>query len=115
MIMCILIGVLSGIISGMGIGGGAVLIPAVVFFCGLTQKEAQFINLIYFIPTGISALFMHYKNGNIEKSILKSLILYGIIGALAGAFIASMIDEMLLRKLFGCFIGVMGIVEIFRK
>ena len=49
MIKCIIIGFFSGIISGMGIGGGALLIPAVVFFCKMSQQQGQFINLLYFI------------------------------------------------------------------
>ncbi|OUQ58359.1 permease [Tyzzerella sp. An114] len=115
MIKCIIIGFFSGIISGMGIGGGALLIPAVVFFCKMSQQQGQFINLLYFIPTALSALFMHNRKGNIEKSIIKPLVLYGIGGALIGSFIASSIDEYILRKIFGVFITIMGVIEIFKK
>ena len=71
MITGALAGFLSGIISGMGIGGGAILIPVVTLTMGFGQKEAQFLNLVYFIPTAIAALYKHRKNGNIEKGIIK--------------------------------------------
>ena len=115
MIKCLLVGLFSGVISGMGIGRGALLIPAVVFFCGFSQQEAQLVNLVYFIPTAISALFMHKKNGNIEVSVIKPLVIYGVLGAILGSFIASAIDDFILRKLFGAFIGIMGIMEILKK
>ena len=56
-----LIGFLSGIISGMGIGGGTILIPALLFLTDITQQQAQGINLIYFIPTALTALMTHQK------------------------------------------------------
>ena len=61
------IGFISGIISGMGIGGGAILIPALVMLTDLSQQSIQGINLIYFIPTAIAALISHIKDGNVEK------------------------------------------------
>ncbi len=107
-------GFLSGIISGMGIGGGAILIPVVTLIMGLGQKEAQFVNLIYFIPTAIAALYKHRKNGNIEKRIIKPLIIFGVIGCVAGALFASRTQEGVLRVMFGVFLGVMGIYEIMK-
>ena len=109
------IGVVSGIISGMGIGGGAILIPAVTMLYDISQQQAQNVNLIYFIPTAIIALFFHFKNGSIEKPVLKKLIIYGIIGAIAGSFIAINMKPDLLRKIFGGFLGVMGVYEFFKK
>ena len=79
--MMVAIGFLSGIISGMGIGGGTILIPALVFLEGMGQQEVQIINLIYFIPTALIALDFHNKNNLIEKKILKPIILTGFIGA----------------------------------
>ncbi len=107
-------GFLSGIISGMGIGGGAILIPVLTMILGLGQKQAQFINLVYFIPTALAALYKHSKNGNIEKSVLKPLIIFGVLGSAFGAFFASRTGEGLLKILFGVFLGVMGIFEIIK-
>lgn len=115
MILIVLIGVLSGIISGMGIGGGTILIPALSIFFDYNQKTAQNINLIYFIPTAIIALITHTKTGNIEKGVLWKIILFGLIGAVAGSFIAVNINPQILKKLFGFFLLFMGTLEIFKK
>ena len=111
----IIIGLLSGIISGMGIGGGVLLIPALAFFFGTAQQQAQNINLIYFIPTAIIALITHIKAGNIEKKIVLKLILTGAVGAVLGALLAVKIDSGVLRKLFGGFLLIMGAAEAFKK
>lgn len=63
----IITGFLSGIIGGMGIGGGTILIPIMTIFLGFDQKTAQAVNLIYFIPTALTALTIHIKNKQIEK------------------------------------------------
>ena len=75
----IITGFLSGIIGGMGIGGGTILIPIMTIFLGFDQKTAQAVNLIYFIPTAITALTIHIKNKQIEKNNLWLLIVFGIM------------------------------------
>lgn len=113
--LAIVIGLISGIISGMGVGGGTVLIPALVFIYGMEQHAAQSINLIYFIPTAAIALITHIKEGNIEKQALKPFILWGALSAAAGAFLAAAVGSGLLRKIFGVFLLIMGIVELVKK
>ena len=114
-VIYVAIGLVSGIISGMGIGGGAILIPAVTMLCNIEQQQAQNVNLIYFISTAVIALSLHFKNGNIEKPVLKKLIVYGIIGAAAGSFTAVNMKPDLLRKFFGFFLAAMGVYEFFKK
>ena len=111
----ILIGLCAGIISGMGIGGGAILIPALAIFLGILQTEAQSINLIFFIPTGIIALITHIKNKNIENKVVLWIIVMGFFGALIGSNIAIRLNEQLLRRLFATFLFFMGVYEIFKK
>ena len=108
----VLAGLASGIVSGMGIGGGAILIPALTIFLGLEQQAAQKINLLYFLPTAAIALRTHAKNGSIEKSGLLHLTLYGLIGAGVGAFVAVQIDGGYLRKGFAAFLLLMATYEI---
>lgn len=110
-----LTGLFSGIISGMGIGGGAVLIPAIAIFTSLTQQEAQGINLIVFIPSSIFALAIHVKNKNIAAGKVFPLILWGILGAIAGAIAAIFIPPALLRKIFSVFLFLAGFYELFGK
>lgn len=115
MILVFLIAVAAGIISGMGIGGGTILIPALIFIEGLNQHQAQGVNLIYFIPTAMIALITHSKNKNIETKIVLPIVLTGLLGAAAGALIAVRLDASLLKKLFGGFLLIMGLTEIFKK
>jgi len=112
-IIYILIGLLSGIISGMGIGGGAILIPALITLTKITQHEAQSTNLIYFIPTAIIALFSHAKSGNIEKKIVPKIIVFGIVGAILGSMLAINLNSDVLRRIFGFFFLAIGVYELF--
>jgi len=113
-IFLILLGLLAGALSGMGIGGGTVLIPALTLIFGQTQHAAQNINLIYFIPTAAFALAVHAKNKQIETKILPKTIIFGLIGATVGSFIALKLEANTLRQIFAFFLLIMGIIE-FRK
>lgn len=110
-----LVGIAAGIISGMGIGGGAILIPALLFLTDMTQQQAQGINLIYFLPTAITALFVHVKEGSVETKTAKPLIFTGLVGAIAGAFLAVSLNGRILKRIFGVFLFLMGLLEIFKK
>ena len=114
-IWVIAIGFFSGIISGMGIGGGTILIPALILLLDLGQQQAQGVNLIYFIPTAITALITHHKNKNVLWKTAKPLALTGLVGAAAGAFLAVSMDAEILRKCFGGFLFFMGLSELLKK
>lgn len=109
------VGFFSGIISGMGIGGGTILIPALLFLTDMNQHQAQGVNLIYFIPTAVTALIAHQKAGNLSWKTVKPLALFGLLGAAAGSFLAVSLKAGLLRKAFGGFLLLMGLSEIFKK
>lgn len=111
----IIIGLLSGIISGMGIGGGSILIPSLVLFDNIPQIQAQGINLVVFIPIAIIALFTHRKEGNLDLKYIKKIIIGGIIGAIVGSLIALRTSPESLRKYFGFFLLFIGIYEFFKK
>lgn len=111
----IIIGFLSGIISGMGIGGGTVLIPALILFNNTAQIEAQGINLIVFIPISIIAIITHMKQGNIETYYTKRIIPTGVVGAIFGSYIATKINPDLLGKAFAVFLLVIGVYELTSK
>ncbi len=114
MIIQILIGFFSGIISGMGIGGGTILIPALTIFLDINQKSAQAINLIYFIPTAIISIITHKKNNRIEKNILKPLIIWGVLGSIAGSFLMNFLSPATLKTFFGYFLLFLGTLEIIK-
>lgn len=115
MIGYFLIGLTAGIISGMGIGGGTILIPALDIFYDIEQQVAQSINLIYFIPTAICALIIHIKNKNVEKKFFWKTIFTAIVGSILGSLIAIKIKAAILRKIFGFFLLIIGISEFFSK
>ena len=110
----IIIGFFSGIISGMGIGGGAILIPALIFFQGVGQQMAQGINLTYFLPTAIFALVVHIKNKRVRVKTALILAAFGLVGALVGAKIATAMEGDFLRRLFGGFLAFVGFYEIWK-
>jgi len=106
-------GFISGMISGMGIGGGVILIPALTLLLGFEQKTAQGINLLYFIPTGAVALWVHFKNRSVEFKTGWPIAAFGIISAVAGAFLAGIIPSAILRRIFAFLVIFIGINEIF--
>ncbi|MBQ2924529.1 MAG: sulfite exporter TauE/SafE family protein, partial [Anaerotignum sp.] len=69
----------------------------------------------YFITTAIAALITHQKKGNLEWKTAKPLAVLGLLGAAAGAFLAVSLESELLRKIFGGFLFLMGLSEIFKK
>ena len=109
----IIFGVISGIISSLGIGGGTILIFLLTTFAGLEQHIAQATNLIYFVPTAISAIIVNYREKNIDTKLAIFISSCGIIGAIIGAKIAINTDVQKLRKLFGIFLAIIAIHEIY--
>ncbi len=109
-----IIGLFSGVISGMGIGGGAILIPILILLTQMNQQTAQGINLLYFLPTAVAALIIHCKNKAVEWKCALSIGLSGVVGALLGSWVAVGLHSDLLRKLFGWFLLLTGIYEIYK-
>ena len=109
----VIIGIFSGIFSGVGMGGGTILIFLLTMFAGLEQHIAQATNLIYFIPTAISAIIVNYRDKTIDTKLATFISICGIIGAIIGAKISVNTDVEKLRKLFGIFLAIIAIHEIY--
>ncbi len=109
----LLAGLLSGIIGGMGLGGGAVLIIYLTVFADTEQLKAQGINLLFFIPIAITALGIYVFKKQIKWKTVLPLALGGIIGAIGGIFLADFIGGEWTARLFGGFIAILGLKEIF--
>ena len=109
----ILIGTISGIISGIGMGGGTVLIFLLTFMLGIEQHIAQGANLIFFIPTSIVAIIVNFKNKNIDLKLATIISIFGILGAIIGANLSVHTDVKMLRKYFGMFLAIIAIHEIY--
>lgn len=109
----IIIGLVSGIVSGTGMGGGTILIFLLTFVNGLEQHIAQATNLVFFIPTSIIAIIVNIKNKNIDIKLATIISIFGIIGAIIGAKISINTDVNKLRKYFGIFLAIIAIHEIY--
>lgn len=109
----IITGIISGVASGLGIGGGTILILVLTIFLGVDQHIAQATNLIFFIPTSISAIIVNFKNKIVDKKLAIIISIFGIIGAIIGSIIANKTDVSSLRKYFGIFLGIIAIYEIY--
>lgn len=114
-LVSILAGFLCGIISGFGIGGGSLLMVWMTAAASIAQPIAQGINLLYFIPTSVGALFFHIKNKMIAWNVVIPAVIFGAITAILGALAANMISISLLRKLFGGYLCLIGLKELFYK
>ena len=88
----ILIGMISGIVSGTGMGGGTILIFLLTFMMGIEQHVAQATNLIFFIPTSIVAIIINIKNKNIDLKLAIIISIFGILGAIIGSNISVYTD-----------------------
>lgn len=109
----IIIGLVSGIVSGTGMGGGTILIFLLTFMCGLEQHVAQATNLIFFIPTSIVAIIVNIKNKNIDLKLATIISIFGILGAIIGANLSVHTDVGVLRKFFGIFLAIIAMHEIY--
>lgn len=109
----IIIGVVSGIVSGTGMGGGTILIFLLTFICGTEQHIAQATNLIFFIPTSIIAIIVNIKNKNIDLKLATIISIFGIVGAIIGANLSVHTDVNKLRKYFGVFLAIIAMHEIY--
>ena len=112
--LLILLGIFTGTCSGVfGIGGGVVLVPALVLLMGLGQHAANGTSLVaMLLPTGMLGAIEYYRSGKIGTEHIKIglLIAFGmLIGAALGSKYATSISEASLRKAFAVFLGFIAI------
>ncbi len=110
-----LVGLLSGLIASMGLGGGFVLLIWLTLFEDMPQRAAQGINLLFFLPIALISVIMHIRAGLLDKKLVLSLIPGGIIGAVLGTIGSQIVGNDLLRKLYAVFLLAFGLRELFRK
>ena len=109
----ILTGIVAGIVSGTGMGGGTILILVLSFFMDIEQHTAQATNLVFFVPTAIVAIFVCWKEKIIDIKVGTPIILLGMLGAVIGAISANKIEQNWLKKFFGIFLLLIAIYEIY--
>lgn len=100
----LLFGALSGLLGGMGMGGGTVLIPALTIFSGVEQHVAQAANLVAFLPMAAFSLSVHAKRGLLKTEGFLSLAIPACIFSAAAGFAAAYLQSEVLKKFFGVFL-----------
>lgn len=110
-IWLLLAGLSSGVVGGMGMGGGTLLIPILTIFLAFPQKNAQAINLFVFIPMAIVSLIVHIHNKLVDFKVGVPIILTGTLFSVAGSILAEYVSNDILRKIFGGFLLAVGIYQ----
>lgn len=104
------IGIISGITSGLfGVGGGIVMVPAMLYFMKLPIKEAIGTSLAVIIPTALIGSYKHYTQGNVNWSVTLSLAPMAIVGGYLGAWLTTQISATSLKRAFGGFLVLVGL------
>jgi len=113
----LLLGLLAGVLSGLlGIGGGIVIIPVLVFVFGLSQHMAQGTTLALMVPPiGLLAAWTYYKQGNVDLAIAALICIGFLFGGLLGAKLAGAISGVLLKRLFGVLLLITAVKMILSK
>ena len=91
-VLAVAIGLLTGILSGFGIGGGSLLLLYLTLFKGTGQYQAGGINLLYFLSCAPAALISHRKNGLIEREAVKCCVPAGVVTSVLAALLAARVD-----------------------
>lgn len=94
-------------------GGGTVLIYLLTALLKVDQHVAQGANLVFFIPTCVTAIVINIKNRKINYKVAKFVIIFGIIGAIIGAKLSVKLPILELKKYFGLFLIIVAINEIY--
>ena len=110
-----LAGFCGGFVGGMGMGGGTLLIPLLTLLLGFSQKQAQAVNLVAFLPMAAVALVIHAKKGRVRFREAIWFLPLGILLGTLGALIMRSFSGRVLRKSFGAFLVLLALVSVIRR
>ncbi len=115
LVILVFIGLAAGLLSGFaGVGGGVIVIPALIFFLGMSQFEAQGTSLGMMIPPiGIMAAINYYKDGYINWTYALILATFFVIGGYFGSKLVLQIPQHLVKKGFAIFVILIGVKMLF--
>src|SRR6267154_721420 len=116
-IIILIIGILAGMFGGfIGIGGGLIVVPCLVYFLGMSQHTAQGTSLAMMLPPiGAIAVYNYYKAGAVDFKVAAILCISFIIGSFFGSKIAISLSPSVIKKAFGILIILLGIKMVFWK
>ena len=109
------ISTILGILSGLGVGGGSLLILWLTLVVHVSPQDARIINMLFFIPCALSATLYRWKKGNIALKEIWPGMTAGCLAAIGGALLAKNVEVSILKKLFGLLLLVTGMREIFYR
>jgi uncharacterized membrane protein YfcA len=116
-LILLVVGLAAGMLSGMvGIGGGIIIVPALVYFLGFNQHQAQGTTLFMFLfPIGILGVMTYYKAGHVDWKAALFICSTFVAGSYFGAKWAVNIDQATVKRIFGALIIIMGAKMLFWK
>ena len=105
-ILILLIGLAAGVLSGLvGVGGGLIIVPALIFFLGFSQHQAQGTSLgLLLLPVGILAVINYYNKGNVDIKVVAIMSVAFIAGGWLGSKLALRLSEDTVKKIFAVFL-----------
>ena len=112
-ILYLVVGFASGILGGMGMGGGTILIPALTLLLGVNQHLAQATNVIAFLPMAALVLPAHKKAGLLRTENVWEIIIPALITTVLGGVIMAALPVQVLKKLFGYFLIALAVKQLF--
>lgn len=101
-IILLLVGLFAGILSGLvGVGGGIIIVPALVYFVGFTQHQAQGTSLgLLLLPIGILAVLNYYNKGLIDIKVVGIMSLAFVLGGWLGSKLSLTLPELTVKRIF---------------
>ncbi len=115
MLISLVIGTLLGFLSGLGIGGGSLLILWLTLVTGMEQEMARTVNLLFFLPAAVVACYYRKKQGTLDIKKMVPAIAAGCMGAVLGTRLGGKLDTTVLKKGFGLLLLATGVREILWK
>ncbi|MGG9971643.1 sulfite exporter TauE/SafE family protein [Ferruginibacter sp. SUN002] len=114
-LIVILIGILAGMLGGLvGVGGGLIIVPALVYFLGFSQHAAQGTSLgLILLPVGILGVLQYYKHGDVDFKVVGILAVGFLIGSYFGSKISLSLPQETVKKIFAVFMIIMAIKMLF--
>ena len=114
-LMFVIIGIFGGVTSGLfGIGGGIVIVPALIYWTGFSQHKATGTSLaVLLAPIGLAATLEYYRNGNVDIRAASIIAAAMFVGAWGGAFLANQMKGPHLRLVFGVFVSGVGVYLVY--
>ena len=113
-VLPLLVGTGTGILSAWGVGGGTLLLLIMTLFLEVEPAAARGINLLYFLPTAGAGLLFHRKSGLLDKAALRQAVPWGLLAAAAGAWLSTAIEADLLRRPFGIYLLITGLMTLLK-